>query len=153
MGRKFPCSLCNKSVKVNQKGLKCTECKKWVHISCNGISEKLYNDQSEQFLDWECRICTMKHLPFFGQLDIQQIVTKEKRDQVPKYTSQNKGFKITQLSKGGLNCAHLNVVSLVKNVDEINSMLCNNNIHIFAVNESRLDGSIQDSEVHIKGTG
>ena len=28
-------------------------------------------------------------------------------------------------------------------------MLCNNNIHIFAVNESRLDGSIRDSEVQI----
>ena len=44
---------------------------------------------------------------------------------------------------------YLNVVSLIKNYEEINSMLCNNNIHIFSLNESRLDDSVQDSEIRI----
>ena len=54
------------------------------------------------------------------------------------------------MSKNGLNLVHLNVVSLLKNFDEINSILCNNNIHIFALNESRLDDSIRDAEVQIE---
>ena len=89
MGKYFPCSICSKSVRVNQKGLKCTQCRKWVHISCNGVSEKLYNDRSEMFSDWECRRCTMKHMPFCGEIDIQQIDNCEKRDQVPKPPSND----------------------------------------------------------------
>ena len=43
----------------------------------------------------------------------------------------------------------MNVVSLLKHFEEIESILCKNNIHVFALNETRLDGSIQDTEIKI----
>ena len=143
MGKSFPCGVCNKSVRVNQKGLKCIQCKKWAHISCSGVTDKMYNDRTEQFINWECRRCTMEHMPFFCEPYVRQIAIKDKREYMPNYSCKRDGFEITQLSKIGLNCVHLNVVSLIKNYDEINSMLCNNNIHIFSLNETtRVDWTI-----------
>ena len=147
------CSLCNKPVKVNQKGLKCTQCKKWVHTKCSDVSEKLYNDPTEFFLNWECRKCMMKHMPFYGeQYSICDITSKSSKECIRPSKSRinQKDLKITHLNEKGLNCAHLNVVSLIKNFDEIKSILCNNNIHIFALNECRLDDSIRDSELKVE---
>ena len=91
-------------------------------------------------------------MPFFREPYVRQIAIKDKREYIPNYSCKRDGFEITQFSKIGLNCVHFNVVSLIKNYDEINSMLCNNNIHIFSLNESRLDDSVQDSEISIQLT-
>ena len=37
----------SKSVNSNQKALKCTNCELWVHIKCNGTSNKEYDDMLE----------------------------------------------------------------------------------------------------------
>ena len=61
---KFPCACCAKPVKTNTKGLKCTECNQWLHISCAGIPCQRYDDLSESFENWQCNICLLKQLPF-----------------------------------------------------------------------------------------
>ena len=153
MGKSFPCSVCSKSVRVNQKGLRCTQCRKWVHISCDGVSVKLYNDNAEKFLNWKCRKCTMKLMPFYSELEIKPAVLNDYKRKPTcniSRTSENEGYnEIAKFSKNGFNCAHLNVVSLLKNFDEIKSLLCNNNIHIFALNESRLDSTVHDFEITV----
>ena len=32
----YPCKLCEKTVRNNQKTLQCVECKEWTHIKCDG---------------------------------------------------------------------------------------------------------------------
>ena len=146
MVRKFPCVLCSKSVMVNQKGLKCTKCNKWVHILCCGVSNERYENTLEQFCGWECQKCTMEQLPFYNvAIQNEDTVTTQKQQQ--KY--KNKSFEYGQLNKNGFNCAQLNVVSLLKHFEEIEPILCKNNIHVFALNETRLDDSIQDTEIKI----
>lgn len=49
----------------------------------------------------------------------------------------------------GLKIASLNVNSLIKHIDEIKYVLINFPFDIFAINESKIDESISDSEISI----
>ena len=49
----------------------------------------------------------------------------------------------------GLKIANLNVNSLLKHIDEIRTFLSDNPFDILAINESKIDSSIRDSEIHI----
>ncbi len=58
------CSICNKNVNKNHKGVLCNGCGKWNHIKCNGVSEEMYeylmttNDDPD--ITWNCLDCTMR---------------------------------------------------------------------------------------------
>ena len=39
---KYPCVKCSKPVKINQKGLECNNCYKWVHFKCTNLTEAHY---------------------------------------------------------------------------------------------------------------
>ena len=39
---KFPCAVCNKPVKCNQKGLQCNTCEIWVHLKCTDLNLEQY---------------------------------------------------------------------------------------------------------------
>lgn len=56
-----------------------------------------------------------------------------------------------KLPKRGLRFAHLNICSLKNKVQELSSILHENNIHIMAISETHLDGTIDDTEVSIHG--
>ena len=47
--------------------------------------------------------------------------------------------------------AMLNVVSLPKHLDEIRILLADQSIDVLALNETRLNSSISDGQVHIRG--
>ena len=116
--KSFPCINCKQSVKRNQKALLCTACNEWIHISCAGVPQKMYDDDTEHFVNWQCRKCILSLLPFYDsehEEDISSEVTdnfcvKDKRNinKPPNYSIAGKGFKF----------AHLIVVSLVKNFEE-----------------------------------
>ncbi len=52
-------------------------------------------------------------------------------------------------SKKGLKIANLNVNSLLKHIDEIRILLSDNPLDILAINESKIDSLISDSELYI----
>ena len=58
-------------------------------------------------------------------------------------------LNITRLK--GLRTANLNVNSLIKHIDEIRITLANSLFDILAINESKLDDLIPDSEIYIFG--
>ena len=64
--KSFPCISCKQSVKSNQKALLCTACNEWIHISCAGVPPKVYHDDTEQFVNWQCRKCIFSLLPFYN---------------------------------------------------------------------------------------
>ena len=54
-------------------------------------------------------------------------------------------------AKHGFKMACLNINSLVKYVDELKALLAEFSIDILVINETKLDGSIKSSELHISG--
>ena len=61
---KYPCSVCHKSVKVNDPALVCTSCFLWTHNKCNNVDQKTdeFHQEHEDEL-FECLSCM---LPFTG---------------------------------------------------------------------------------------
>ena len=51
----------------------------------------------------------------------------------------------------GFKLASLNVTSLVKHIEELRILLANNMFDVLAINETRLDSTVSDDEVHIHG--
>ena len=51
----------------------------------------------------------------------------------------------------GLKIASLNVNSLLKHIDEIRILLHKYTFDILAINESKIDGTISDNEIHVMG--
>ena len=51
----------------------------------------------------------------------------------------------------GLKIASLNLNSLRKHIDEIRMLLANYLFDVFAINESKIDSTIPDSEINIPG--
>ena len=64
----FPCGICDFEVKHNDKANLCTECGKWVHIRCSGVSIDEYKERQKRNRDnpelielesWSCLKCIM----------------------------------------------------------------------------------------------
>ena len=51
----------------------------------------------------------------------------------------------------GFKLASLNVTSIIKHIDELRVLLVDHSIDVLAINETRLDSTINDNEVHISG--
>ena len=54
---KFPCGICEKPVKINQKGICCDTCDRWFHTRCCGIGDHMYNILSVSSITWICCDC------------------------------------------------------------------------------------------------
>ena len=53
--------------------------------------------------------------------------------------------------RSGFKLASLNITSLVKHIDELRVFLTSSEIDVLAINETRLDATVSDNEVHIHG--
>ena len=149
MVKQHPCSLCSKCVRQNQKGLLCTDCKKWVRIGCASVPVHVYDKTLEQFVDWKCPKCLLKQLPFYDEKFLDPYGETQHPPHTMKCNDGLNEIKFDVLREKGLKCIQLNIVSLTKNFDELKSILIKNDIHICALNETRLDEEIDDCEIEI----
>ena len=60
---RYPCTMCKKPVKSNQKGIECSNCSLWTHSHCAGVSDGTYLTISDD-TTWFCPSCTLNELPF-----------------------------------------------------------------------------------------
>ena len=69
-GNKFPCGICTKPLKINQKGNQCDECNSWFHSKCCDISPAMYNILAKSSCTWICPQCGLPNLSvsFFDNL-------------------------------------------------------------------------------------
>ena len=58
---KFPCGICNKSLKNNHKTIQCDSCDLWIHIVCNDISDAEYECLKTEYDPWYCLVCFLKY--------------------------------------------------------------------------------------------
>ena len=54
---KFPCGLCAKPFKNNQKGICCDRCNFWIHLRCCTLSISTYEDMANSSCVWICPTC------------------------------------------------------------------------------------------------
>ena len=60
---KYPCSICYKNVKKNQKAIFCSICKKWVHRKCNGtVREYDALVDEDDTIPWQCILCDLDNM-------------------------------------------------------------------------------------------
>ena len=45
---RFPCTVCTRPVRINQRGIECDACYGWTHASCSGVSMDFYNQMEAQ---------------------------------------------------------------------------------------------------------
>ena len=58
---KFPCGICNKTVKNNRKAVQCDSCGLWIHIGCNDILDAEYEHLKTDDDLWYCLVCVLKY--------------------------------------------------------------------------------------------
>lgn len=64
---KHPCTVCDRSVKINQRGLLCDLCGNWSHACCVGVDTRHYSDLSVAGeFNWQCPSCLLSALPYYG---------------------------------------------------------------------------------------
>ena len=61
---KHPCTKCHKAVAKNDRAVQCDVCDAWIHIRCNGISERTYEILKNDEEPFICIICIQENLPF-----------------------------------------------------------------------------------------
>lgn len=155
----YPCIVCKKSVKRNQKGLLCVNCHLWCHFKCTSVSEAVFNSET----DWICDPCLLSELPFNVCLDESDFerdesitsdgpllnVNDENDLNPPEHNEVDEKLQSLSSSKS-LVISHLNVGSLTKHLDEIKLLLLNSKIDIFTLSETHLVDLIGNNELNIK---
>ena len=57
---KFPCELCGKAARWNQRAVSCDECNGWYHVDCMSMSTVVYNVLANNSkVEWICCQCGM----------------------------------------------------------------------------------------------
>ena len=70
---KFPCGVCDKPVKSNQRGIQCEVCYSWLHVKCINMSSDDYSQLQVSDEPWCCNTCLKEALPFFDTSDSDSI--------------------------------------------------------------------------------
>ena len=67
----FPCSVCGKAVKNNEKAVFCDLCNLWSHCRCNGITDLKYEalQIEPDYVTWVCKTCTSSAQTISDALD------------------------------------------------------------------------------------
>ena len=60
----FPCGICQKAVAKRHKAICCDLCHKWVHIACNNLNKKTYQNLQSSEISWFCMPYLKKELSF-----------------------------------------------------------------------------------------
>ena len=60
---KFPCAICEKPVRRNQKGIFCNGCERWHHIKCVDMDHDTYVSLSHSQDQWLCKVSSC-NMPF-----------------------------------------------------------------------------------------
>ena len=152
---KYPCSICSKSVKKNQKALLCTGCSQWVHIVCGRVLRETY-DSDALFDHWQCPKCLLQQLPFWNDLDatLEFMANDTDCNDVMFDVNEDRSADINDFALNdikGIKLAHLNVRSLVNKVADLQNWLSNNPYDLLGLSETWLTEDHSDSLFSIKG--
>ena len=72
---KYPCRVCLKTMRVNQRGVQCDFCDIWYHVKCVQMNTQIYNALANSSCIWECADCGFPNFSssLFESLDAIQV--------------------------------------------------------------------------------
>ena len=157
---KDPCGICSKTVKTVHKAIQCDTCDLWVHITCNGNSDKEYEYLKDDDNDWHCVVCTLKfnlyNMPFTlcdntELININNTNSMRFLQSLPNVEVISETSKFSQLSTdinfelpSNTNCRYFSV-------NEYQQLKKNKNLNIFHTNLNGLESKFEDLCEFISG--
>ena len=159
---KYPCGVCAKPVKSNQRGVQCDVCTMWLHTRCIGISNEEYAELQGSDESWCCKKCLTEALPLHDVSDTDSIfdapadsTVNTSQDSSLTPTSAN-GHKENRQQQSpsppkSLSILYTNCRSLLPKLDHLRLLACTQTPHIIAITETWLDTTISNSEAMIPG--
>ena len=146
----YPCSMCSRLVRWNQKALQCDSCHLWVHCQCYGVSNQQYSHYQQLLtFSWCCPPCWACDLPFHDCSVMDSTVSDDSI--VSVVSSETETCYPSKL--GTLRIAHLNCRSLLSHKDDVVAMFIAAQLDVLALTETWLDDTVVDSEILPCGSG
>ena len=65
----YPCGICNRTIGINHRYIRCNLCNFKVHIKCNETDDKTYAKMKNNDETMFCIKCNEDILPFFPNLN------------------------------------------------------------------------------------
>ena len=151
-GPKFPCGICCKAVKSNQKAIQCDGCDKWFHTRCNSISDTEYSILATSNDSWYCSVCAQQPISESCNDSTSSILPLDLSSSCMSNVSNNVADDdFCTVDKKSLLISHLNIRSILPKMDEIQLNLGNHKNQILGLSETWLSGVISDVEIGIDG--
>ena len=153
---KYPCTVCSKPVKVNQLGIQCSECDKWTHAKCCGVSVSEYEHLSTQSDDWLCRRCPLSELSFYDSAyeNSEHSQSLLAHDSPTDSEPLNSSMLNIQTNNTVVTIAHLNITSILPKLDILRNSFSVSSIRnpfpILTLSETWLNNDISDHQIEIK---
>ncbi|XP_063968654.1 uncharacterized protein LOC135157353 [Lytechinus pictus] len=140
----YPCIICCKNVYYNQNALLCVNCTKWCHLTCSRENMNLFLSAQ----DWICPKCYFNELP--GNI-FDEDKNTEPLDNTLLNNQRDGNDVDTEIElfrfEKGMRIAHLNCISLTKNLDEIRLLVKKSDMDILTLSETHLNENICDTEI------
>ena len=137
---RFPCTVCNCPVCVNQRGIQCDKCVKWTHVKCAHISMDFYHRMDSQVeFSWFCPSCLFLELPLCSSGGFNNDSDDDEVRVAP--TSVDAPLLITDVlsqSFNGIRIVHHNIQGLLSKSIDIREWLgaCNGLSCVFCLTET-----------------
>ena len=147
---RYPCTVCYRPVKLNERALSCDVCQRWTHCRCSGVSVVDY--QRLQGLDqftWMCPSCYANSLPF-ADCSVLSSVDTSSSDGLSVISDSSVAsalFIPKDYDRCNLRMAHLNCRSLLAHLEDILALASDGCIDVFALSETWLDETVSDTEL------
>ena len=136
---KDPCAICQKGCRQNQKAIQCDLCDEWIHAKCIGMNNTEYRELSNPSMSWQCIKC------LFPACDSP---VRNPPKKTCRKNGANQGIELNpNLKKRGMKFAHVNIATLIGHYTDMEVLLDEAKVDVFAVTESRLDSTILASQI------
>ena len=159
---KYPCGVCNKPVRSNQKGLQCDYCDRWFHSRCC-VNDYIYDSLVNSSCLWICCDCGLPSFSsslFDSSSDIETLnrfspLTDYLAQQPPtndtcptrSSTPTRQKPKTTSRIKRPLRLLNINCQSVVNKKEHLHAMIDTMKPDIIVGTESWLHLDIKDNEI------
>lgn len=147
---KFPCKVCKKSCKSNQNCIYCEICKIWIHVKCTSLSISQFKSYITSTLPYFCSNCISDSLPI-DCLDVPDC--SELRGCEGYLSLDNLDIHFDSYTASDLVILHVNIRSLVRNVNLLEDLLCRIRYQpdVVAITETKLNSNSNLDLVSVSG--
>ncbi len=147
---KYPCGVCHKPVKVNQKGILCDLCNLWHHTKCVNMPTTEYfrlADNEEE--PWECPDCSFPYKftdSFFNTTTSDSLGNDSilSENSIPDRDIFQDFFDLRKYPRKFI-ISHININSVQHKFSELSILLKNKLVDCLFIAESKLNASHQSN--------